>query len=177
MSTTEMIAATESALDVESIKGMMDAFDPAALLPDLSKVFGSLTAVCRVAVMIGPVILLILGLAYLFLSPKEANYYFGYRCYFGMGSVESWQFTQKLAGIVLGGLGLVLTVAALVVSLGLSLQNPMDSVWRAVYCLIFQAVLVLLANAAIWGVTAYLFDAHGLPRRRGKPVPRNNRRK
>ena len=29
MSTTEMTAATESALNVESIKGMMDAFDPA----------------------------------------------------------------------------------------------------------------------------------------------------
>ena len=169
--------ATEAILDVESIKEMMDAFDPAALLPELSDVFGSLATVCRVAVMIGPVVLLVLGLGYLFLSPKEANYHFGYRCYYGMGSVESWQFTQRLAGIVLGALGLVLTVIALIVSIGLSAREPMDAAWRAVYCLIFQAVLALLANAAIWGVTAYLFDAHGLPRRRGKPAPRNNRRK
>ena len=28
--------------------------------------------------------MLVLGLAYLFLAPREANYYFGYRCYFGM---------------------------------------------------------------------------------------------
>lgn len=85
---TEITAATEGSLDIASIKSVMDGFDPASLLPDLSKVFGSLVGVCRVAVMIGPVIALILGLAYLFLAPKEANYYFGYRCYFGMGSVR-----------------------------------------------------------------------------------------
>ena len=172
-----VLNATEPALDIASIKEMMDGFDPASLLPELGSLLDLAVRFSKFAIFIGPVILLGMGLAYLFLSPKEANYHFGYRCYYGMGSVESWQFTQKLAGIVLGALGLVLTVVALVVSLGLSLQNPMDSVWRAVYCLIFQAVLALLANAAIWGVTAYLFDAHGLPRRRGKPVPRNNRRK
>ena len=70
---TEITAATEGSLDIASIKSVMDGFDPASLLPDLSKVFGSLVGVCRVAVMIGPVIALILGLAYLFLAPKEAT--------------------------------------------------------------------------------------------------------
>ena len=176
MSTDPTVLNADPALDVASIKEMMDGFDPASLLPELDSLLELAVRLSRFAIFIGPVILLGMGLAYLFLSPKEANYHFGYRCYYGMGSVESWQFTQKLAGIVLGGLGLVLTVVALIVSIGLSLQNPMDSVWRAVYCLIFQAVLALIANAAIWGVTAYLFDAHGLPRRRGKPIPRNNRR-
>ena len=52
-------AATEAALDIASIKDMMDAFDPASLLPDLEAIFGSLAGVCRGAVMIGPVILLV----------------------------------------------------------------------------------------------------------------------
>ena len=168
MSTTEMIAATESALDVESIKGMMDAFDPAALLPDLSKVFGSLTAVCRVAVMIGPVILLILGLAYLFLSPKEANYYFGYRCYFGMGSVRAWRFTQRLAGLCLGGLGLVLTVIMAIITAGYGRMDVMDVAWNAVNCLIWEAVLALIATLAINLTAMFFFDAKGGPRRRKK---------
>ena len=90
---TEILQATEPSLDIESIKSLMDGFDPAALLPDLSDLFGSLATLCRFAVMIGPVVLLVLGLAYLFLSPREANYYFGYRCYFGMGSVQAWRFT------------------------------------------------------------------------------------
>ena len=177
MSTDPTVLNAEPPLDIASIKEMMDGFDPASLLPELGSLLELAVRFSKFAIFIGPLLLLAMGLAYLFLSPKEANYHFGYRCYFGMGSVESWQFTQKLAGMVLGAVGLVLTVAALIVSLGLSLQNPMDSVWRAVYCLIAQAVLALLANAAIWGVTAYLFDAHGLPRRRGKPVPRSNRRK
>ena len=172
-----VLNATEPALDIASIKEIMDGFDPASLLPELSSLLELAVWFSKFAIFVGPVILLVMGLAYLFLSPKEANYHFGYRCYYGMGSVESWQFTQKLAGIVLGALGLVLTGVTLIVSLGLSALNPMDAAWRAVYCLIFQAVLALLANGAIWGVTAYLFDAHGLPRRRGKPVPRNNRRK
>ena len=165
MSTTERIAATESALDVESIKGMMDAFDPAALLPDLSKVFGSLTAVCRVAVMIGPVILLILGLAYLFLSPKAANYYFGYRCYFGMGSVRAWRFTQRLAGLCLGGLGLVLTVIMAIITAGYGRMDVMDVAWNAVNCLIWEAVLALIATLAINLTAMFFFDATGDPRR------------
>ena len=121
---TEITAATEGSLDIASIKSVMDGFDPASLLPDLSKVFGSLVGVCRVAVMIGPVIALILGLAYLFLAPKEANYYFGYRCYFGMGSVRAWRFTQRIAGMILGGLGLILTVIMAIVTAG---YGSMDS--------------------------------------------------
>ena len=35
-------AATEPGLDIASIKKIMDGFDPAALLPDLSELFGSL---------------------------------------------------------------------------------------------------------------------------------------
>ena len=58
----ETTAATEELLDVESIKALLDGFDPATLLPDLSGLFGSLETVCRWAVMIGPVILLVLGM-------------------------------------------------------------------------------------------------------------------
>ena len=158
---TETIAATESTLDIESIKGMMDAFDPASLLPDLSKFFGSLATVCRVAVMIGPVILLVLGLAYLFLSPKEANYYFGYRCYFGMGSVRAWRFTQRLAGLCLGGLGLVLTILMAIITSGYSSMDVMDMVWNAVSCLVWEAVLALIATLAINLTAMARFDARG----------------
>lgn len=153
--------ATEAAIDVESIKQIMDAFDPAALLPDLSGLFGSLETVCRVAVMIGPVVLLVMGLLYLFLAPKEANYYFGYRTYFGMGSVHAWRFTQRLAGIGLGGLGLILTVVMYVISNGFGTMEVMDMVWKAVDCLVWEAVLAFLANAAIAAAAAFRFDRKG----------------
>ena len=161
-------AATEAALDIESIKELMDAFDPASLLPELSSVFDTVAAVCRIAVLAGPVILLILGLAYLLFAPREANYYFGYRCYYGMGSIEAWRFTQRLAGAVLGGTGLILTGVMIVISGGFAGMEAMDMVWKAFWCLVWQAVLVLIANAAIWAVTFFRFDAKGNYRNKKK---------
>ena len=166
MSTTPTVlpdptVATEAAIDIESIKEIMDGFDPATLLPDLSGLFGSLETVCRWAVMIGPVLLLVLGLAYLFLSPREANYYFGYRTYFGMGSVHAWRFTQRLAGVTLGGLGLILTVVMFFISSGFGNLDVMDMVWKAVSCLVWEAVLALLANGAISLAAFLLFDRKG----------------
>lgn len=154
-------AATEAALDIESIKELMDAFDPASLLPELGDIFSIITTICQIAVMVGPILLLVLGLAYLFFSPKEANYYFGYRCYFGMGSVEAWRFTQRLAGIVLGLSGLILSGIMLLLSAGFPDMTPVEMVWRAFWCLIWQAVIALLANGGIWLAAFARFDARG----------------
>ena len=156
-----MNTETTSSFSFDSIKELMDGFDPAALLPELDTVFGRIELVCRVAVMIGPVLLLILGLTYLFLSPKEANHYLGYRCYYGMGSVQAWRFTQKLGGLVLGGLGLVLTVVMLFLSMSLRGMAVEAMVWRAAKCLIWEAALAILATLAVTGAAFVTFDAKG----------------
>lgn len=158
-------AATEAGLDFGSIKEMMDAFDPAALLPDLSQMPDLVASVARLAVMAGPLVLLAMGLAYLFLSPKEANYRFGYRCFFGMGSVQAWRFTQRMAGLVWGGLGIVLTVIMGVISLGYGGKPIVDIVDSALTCLIWQIVLVAVSCVAINVVVMLCFDAKGALRK------------
>ena len=165
---TEILQATEPALDIASIKSLMDGFDPAALLPDLSDLFGSLATLCRFAVMIGPVVLLVLGLAYLFLSPREANYYFGYRCYFGMGSVQAWRFTQRIAGMLFGGVGLILTIVMFVISGGFAQMEITDMVWKAAGCLAWQAVIALVLTFLVNFLAFFFFDAKGGPRRKKK---------
>ena len=165
---TEIVQATESPLDIESIKSLMDGFDPAALLPDLSDLFGSLATLCRFAVMIGPVVLLVLGLAYLFLSPKEANYYFGYRCYFGMGSVQAWRFTQRMAGLLFGGVGLILTIVMFLISGGFAEMEVTDMVWKAAGCLAWQAIIAIVLTLLVNFLAFFFFDAKGGPRRRKK---------
>ncbi len=165
---TDPTAVTEAALDLSSIKEMMDAFDPAALLPDLSQVFDSLATVCRFAVLIGPIVMLVLGLMYLFLSPKEANYYFGYRCYFGMGSVQAWRFTQRIAGLIFGGVGLILLLLMLWISSGFAGMEVTDMVWKALSCLLWQAGAALAATLAINLTAAALFDRKGALRKREK---------
>lgn len=168
LAATDPTAATESSLNLESIKAIMDGFDPASLLPDLSKVFGSLATVCRFAVMIGPVVLLVLGLAYLFFAPKEANYYFGYRCYYGMGSVRAWRFTQRLAGLLLSLLGLVLTIIMAVISGSFASMEVTDMAWKAVNCLIWEAVLAIAVTLAINLTAAARFNRKGELRRKKK---------
>jgi len=159
---------TEAAIDFESLKKAFENFDLATLFPKLDSVFGRITLICRVCVLAGPILLLILGLCYLFLAPKEANYYFGYRCYYGMGSVHAWRFTQRIAGMILGSLGLVLTVVMAVLSLGFAAMEIEAMVWRAVWCLVWEAVLSLLATLAINGLAMYWFDRKGELRRRPK---------
>ena len=156
-----MNTETTPSLSIDSIKELMDGFDPAALLPELDTVFGKIELVCRIAVMIGPVLLILLGLTYLFLAPKEANHYLGYRCYFGMGSVQAWRFTQKLSGIVLGGLGLVLTAVMVFMMMSFRGMEVQAMLWRAVKCLIWRAALALLANLAINAAAFFLFDSRG----------------
>lgn len=158
---TSVLEATEPALDIESIKEIMDAFDPASLLPELDSIFGWITFICRIAVMVGPIVLLILGIVYLLFSPKEANHYLGYRCYYGMGSVEAWRFTQRVAGIVLGILGLVLTGVMLVISGGFGSMETMDMVWRTVACLVVEGVIAIAANIGICVAAMARFDRRG----------------
>ena len=85
---------------VDFIKSLLGEFDPTALLPDLWAIFGNLDATLRVVVLAGPLCLLGLGLLYLLAPPSEANHIFGYRLFWGMSSVEAWQYTQKTAGLV-----------------------------------------------------------------------------
>ena len=162
--TTEAILTTdptEAGLDFDSIKEMMDAFDPAELLPQMDSIFETLVPICRVAVMVGPLVLLVLGLAYLFLAPKEANHYFGYRCYFGMGSIYAWRFTQRLAGITLGALGLILTGVMLVITGSFAGMETMDMLWKAIRCLAWEAGLALFATLFINFTVMICYDSRG----------------
>ena len=166
LETSEAIVNTEPAVDIASIKEIMDGFDPATLLPELNQVFDTMVTICRVAVLAGPIVLLVLGLAYLLLSPKEANYYFGYRCYYGMGSVQAWRFTQRLAGIVLGVLGLVLTGIMVMISGGFAGMDTMAMAWKALRCVLWEAGLTVAAVLSINSIAAFVFDFRGEYRNR-----------
>ena len=155
-------------MNIDSIKEIMDGFDPGALLPDLSTVISRAALICRIAVLVGPVILLCMGLAYLFLAPKEANHYFGYQCYYGMGSVQAWRFTQRLAGMILSVLGLGLTIAMFLLGGKFQTMETMAMVTSAAKCLILQAVLTALSMIVINLTDMILFDRRGEVRRKNK---------
>ena len=166
METTLPAAEAEEMLEIESIKALLDGFDPASLLPDLSKVFDSLAPVCRFAVLLCPVVLLLLGLSYLILSPKEANHYLGYRCYFGMGSEYAWRFTQRLAGFLFTGTGLALTIVMFAISASFPYMQLTEMAWKAFSCLLVELAAAILLVLIVNLSAAFRFDRKGRHRRK-----------
>ena len=153
-------------MSIDDLKTLLDEFDPATLLPELDTIMGKIELITKVAVLVGPIVLLVMGILYLIASPKEANYYFGYRCFFGMGSVDAWRFTQRLAGIVWALLGLIMGGVMLLISGGFHELEIMDMVWKGVRCVAWEAVIVAVSCLVINLLVAIRFDAKGEHRRK-----------
>lgn len=151
---------------MESIIEFFEGFDIAALLPQLDTVLGKVEMLLRIAVMAGPVILLVLGLCYLLLPPKEANRSFGYRFFWGMNSVSAWRFTQRIAGIVWTATGGVLTVVMLVMCARFRGMQTMDMVLSAVRCLLWELGVLAATILGIDITVLVCFDSHGDRRRK-----------
>lgn len=152
----------------EDLTSLLEGADLSGLLPDLTNIVDRMAPVMKAALLAGPVIFLVLGLLYLFATPKEANYKFGYRCYFGMGSVNAWRYTQRLAGIVFTGVGLILTLVMLFVTGGFAEMEVMDMLWKALKCGIWEAVIIGISCLLVNLVVMFYFDAKGNIRRRKK---------
>ena len=148
----------------EDIKVLMDNFDPATLLPDLSTMAGTVATLTRMAVLVGPIVLLVMGILYFFVSPKEANYHFGYRCYFGMGSEEAWRFTQRFVGILWAALGLVLTIVMLLISGSYGGMDIAEVIGSGLTCLVWQIGLAAVSCLVINIAAMIRFDRKGLRR-------------
>ena len=137
---------------VDFLKNLLgDGFDPTALLPDLWAIFDKLDVALRVVVLAGPLCLLGLGLLYLLSPPSEANHIFGYRHFWGMSSVEAWQFTQKTAGYVWTTLGALMTI-----SMAFICNSYRDMAWEA---MLFSALTSVIVELLLVVVSTFLINA------------------
>lgn len=150
---------------MDKLLSLFDNFDLAKLLPDLQKVFSDIRTWAGLLVLVGPLVLLGVGLYYMFLTPKEANHRTGFRTPFGMGSVSAWRFTQRIAGLVYAGLGLILLIVMLIWKASWGGLDIIPYVTKAVTALIVQGVLVALAWLGLNIVPAVFFRWNGEPRR------------
>ena len=152
-------------MNLESLKELIGGLDPESLLqkilPQLEPLLGKTAVLARLMLLIGPFLILAMGLYYFLNAPKEANYRSGFRCVFGMGSVEAWRFTQRLAGCVWSLLGLALVIWMSVAGLGLVDLPLMDAMLRMMGYIFWQAILLLISRLAI-GLVAFLrYDRKG----------------
>ena len=153
-------------MNLESLKEFFSGFEKLPTLPDPGPLVEKADLIARLLVMAGPVVMVIMGLLYLFAAPQEANHHFGYRCYFGMGSEQAWRYTQRIAGYTWSGLGLVLTVAMLLVTAKFAQQELFEVLTTAVVCVVLEALLLLLASIVIRTIVAARYNRHGERRRK-----------
>ena len=153
---------------MDFIKSLLSDFDISSLLPKLDSLLSKVELLARIVVMAGPVILLVLGLWYLLLPPKEANYAVGYRFFWGMSSVESWQFTQLVAGIVWSVLGMMLSLVMYLLSGGFRNKPLMDIVWKCVEYVFWEMGLLAVSCLIINLTVVFTFNSKGDRRREKK---------
>lgn len=130
-------------------------------IPKLDTLTGWIQWLVSLAVRVGPICILVLGLIYLLIPPKEANRKAGYRTYFGMGSVMAWRFTQRIAGILMIPVGLILSIAAYVTAAKFTQMDMMTMAYAAFGAIRVQVVCALILFAAMFVVTAVFFDRNG----------------
>lgn len=150
---------------IDQLKGLLDGFDPTAFLPDLSGMSGWVELMMRLSVLVGPLVMLAFGLVYFLTPTPEANYDLGYRTHRGMASVESWRFTQLVAGGIWTVTGLVLTIVMGVQSSGFRDMEMMDMTFAAIRLLLWQAGVVAVCYGVIWLLVIIFFDRKGVARR------------
>ena len=149
---------------IEQMKQLVNEFDFANFIPAVDSVLGWIELLVRLFVMAAPVCVLVFGLWFLFLPPKEANHRAGYRTYFGMGSVEAWRFTQFLAGIIWSAVGLILSVVMLLVTNGYREMDMMDMVNNAIVCVLWEIGCIVLCCLGINITALVVFDRKGVRR-------------
>ena len=139
--------------------------DLSKFVPEMPAFLGGLRALLVLAILIGPILLVALGAMYLLKPAPEANFKYGFRTYFGMGSIEAWQFSQKIAGLAFGGLGAILLLVMFIVVLTFFKKDLFQIANTAIVCLIWQAVLALIARIAVGILCWKFFDRNGDRRR------------
>lgn len=131
------------------------------VLPGVDTFFADMEPLLRFFVMVGPLALLGLGLYCFLLPPKEATHSIGYRFRYGMSRATVWQFMQKLAGIVFGVLGLVLTVVMALLCMKLDSMETMAALDYCARCIGWEIGLVILAHVGINLTVVIRYDRKG----------------
>lgn len=148
-------------MTIENIKQLMDGLDIAALLPDIMEIMNGIALLTQIALFLAPLILLGFGLYYFLLSPKEANFTTGYRCYYGMGSEEAWRFTQRLAGVIWTLAGITMTLGVVLLRYRFAAMDLSQLMWTAIFCLLLQGAIVLVLRALIHFIVLLRYDRKG----------------
>ena len=151
---------------MDKIMEILGGFDIAKLLPEVNATVGFIVLLARIVTFAVPLLILGLGLTYFLKPTPKANHTFGYRTYFGMGSVSAWKYTQKLAGKVWTGVGIGLAVLAVVGVVLVLILQPSAGTAAALVILIIEFIAALAAYATVEITVLVRYDINGKKRKK-----------
>ena len=146
---------------MEKITELLNNFSLEKYVPKLDTLTGWVQWLISLAVRVGPICILILGLIYLLIPPKEANWKAGFRTYFGMGSVMAWNFTQRVAGVLMVPIGILLTIIAYANTSKFPAYDLMTVAQKAFGLVRFQVICALIIYVFMFVLTAVMFNRKG----------------
>lgn len=140
---------------------LLDALDISAFVPKLGFLLAVFWFVLIAAVLLPPAFLLIKGYFCYFVAPHKRENKWAFRTFFCNKSEAAWQFTQKCAGLVFGGLGAVLALVMLIVCIVTAFFGLSVMARVAVICLIWEIALTVLAYIAVMLAGLVVYDNNG----------------
>ena len=146
---------------MDDLLSIFQDFDVTNFLPEPDRYVSSLACWTRFFVLLPPVIVLLLGLLYYFKPTPEANRKAGFRCIYSMGSVEAWQYSQRVAGLFYMIVGGGLSVIMLIVSLFFNGEKAIGMLTTALVCVVIEVLVVVALHAFLITFIGRSFDKDG----------------
>lgn len=130
------------------LSSLMD-IDFTKIVPEIGAFVGWVKFFLIVAMLIGPVVMLITGAVWVWRPSKEPTYRRGYQHKCIMENTENWLYAQRFAGLIRTVLGGAMTVVAGIVALITALISETALATAAVIFLLVEIILVVIATIYI----------------------------
>ena len=141
----------------DAITSLLGDFDLSKFIPDIETALGKFELAARICVMLGPLVLLGLGLWYLLAPPKDMDSRVGFHTFRRAQQQEIWDYTQRLAGIVWGAMGTALTLIMALICNGYRGLNALQVATSAVICIFVELVLLVASIITINVIISKMF--------------------
>ena len=137
---------------MDKIMSFLKNFELGDVLPDASTITNQMRTWLTVFMLIGPVLLIILGVWFYFFPRKLMNDEMGFCGLFRTKHKKAWQYSQALSGLCYGILGIVLLIIYGIMCLGFGDLSTEVMAMRTVVCVSIEVALVFI----IWVVVQVL---------------------
>lgn len=151
---------------MDEILSLLQDFDVANFLPEPDKFLRSLIGWVRVVVLAGPLVLLFLGLWYRFVAPKKPGSKLGFPLWVKIGSVQAWNFAQRLCNMAYLLVGGGLSALMLILSLFFSPKHGVAMINLALICVILELIVIVATCFVINALVGKAYDKDGRLRKR-----------